>query len=167
MGQSFDDIFGSGSKASGGGGGKYIKWENVGDTFALVVRGPIDPKYPQKVFGTQKDKYLVQVAKGDKYKPMAEGDFNEDEVENFFQATEVMIPVTVAAKAEGKAQVEDFEPFDVEWVLNKGDQHDKFKDALLEFDDAIDVGTVIQVKLLVQGSSGKPGKYAIKLKAGE
>ncbi len=155
----FDDLFGKKST----GGQKYIKWEKPGDVLALVVRGEIVSDKPQYVFGTNKKKYLVQENDGDKYKAVAEGDFNEDEVANFFLATEIMIPVTVAAKVEGKTPVADFEPFDAEWTF-KGDQEEKFKDAFLEFDAPIEVGTVIQVKYL---ADGKPRKYAVKIKAGE
>ena len=162
MGQSFDDIFGKKS-TSPGPGGAYIKWEQVGDTVALVVRGAIVPDHPQKVFRTDKNKWVVKKEENSEWAQVAEGTFDPNEVYKCFQGTEVMVPVTVAGYSDGKVQRTEWTPFDVDWTF-KGDQEDKFRDALMEFDDAIEEGTVILVKWL---ANSKPGKYAIKIKAGE
>ena len=161
MAKTYADLFGK--PAAAGGGKSYIKWDKVGDVLAFVVTGEPVSDQPQKDFGTGKNKWMTRATDSSPWKALAEGSFDPDEMDSAFQLFEIMIPVTVAAKAEGKEPVADWAPFDAEWTF-KGDQEAKFKDALLEFDAPIGVGTVIQVKYLAEG---KPRKYAIKIKAGE
>jgi len=167
MGQSFEDLFGADGKgANKTGTANYIKWDKVGDTFALVLRDAIVTDHPQVDFATKKPKWMTHTEGDnhpdgrDRWVAKAQGTFDmgDPDVEAF-QLFELMLPVTVAAKAGD----DSFEQFDAEWTF-KGDQEAKFKDAVLEYGQSLEVGDIIQVKYLAEG---KPRKYAVKIKAGE
>lgn len=160
MATSYNDLFGKKSSDSEG-GKRYLKWESVGDVVVMQQIGEAVSDHPQYVFGTSKKKFLVKMNAEDKYKPMGEGDFDPDEVENSFPATEIMIPVRVLKVTKADGTVDETE-FDAEWTF-KGDQQDKFKDALLELGEGIGEGTAYAVKYL---ADGKPRKYAVKIKNG-
>lgn len=152
----FDDLFGN------KGGKKFIKFEEVGETLLFVQTG--EPKRaPQKNNKTGKNVWLVKFASEAKYKPMDEGDFDEDDptVENAFQPQgQLVIPVQVAGRKKKDGTPDgDFEPFEADWEVTK-DQEPKLKDSMLETGLPASPGTRYAVKLLSRAE--KPYKYAVK-----
>jgi len=156
---SFDDLFGSGAKS---GGQKYIKWEAVDTALYFIVTGEPDPRHPQVDFKSGKKKYLVKYHDQVKYMIKQEGEFsdNDENVENSFLATTLMVPVQVFRKVLPNGQDEEgFEPFEAEWIPNP-DQVDKLKDQMLETKIPLEKGTIVAVKYLMDG---KPRKYMVRL----
>lgn len=152
----FDDLFGGSTS-----GKRFIKFEEVGESFLLEQTADVK-RPPQKNQKTGKTVWLVQVNKGDRYKPMDEGDFDADEVENCFKPeAEIHIPVRVLAKKDkqGKA-VDGFEQFDTDWELTR-DQKDKLKEAMMDVGLPAEPGQKYAVKLL--SKSEKPYKYSVKM----
>jgi hypothetical protein len=155
----FDDLFGKKS------GGKYMKWDAVGDTIIVQFLGEPDPTSPQKDFKSGEKKFMVQVEDGGKWGPKQESQFDPESVHSFFPLTQISIRVRVVAykNAKGEAR-EDFEPFETTWELNQN-QEEKFKESMMEDRDLqVGAGTIAGIKWI---DDSKPRKYAIKLKAGE
>jgi len=151
-----DDLFGNKSSDR-----RFMKFENDGEELLLVQTG--EPKRPpQRNRKTGKNVWLVQMASDDKYKPMDEGTFNEDEVENCFQPKgEIHIPVKVAGKKfKDGSKDEDFEPFETVWELTK-DQEPKLKEAMMDTGTPAQPGTKYILKRL--DSTVKPYVYAVKI----
>lgn len=164
----FDDLFGKKS------GGKYIKWNAVGEMLIFQVNGEVDAAAPQKDFRSGEKKYMVETEEKkpdgkNKWKPMLESQFSPETQEEkdlgFFPLTQIEIPVTVVGRKLASGETDDtHEPFDGTWELTD-QQKERLKEAMMEDRDIQLVpGTIIAVKWI---DDGKPRKYAIKLKAGE
>lgn len=164
----FDDLFGKKQ-------GKFIKWNEEGETLIFQVTGEPDANHPQRDFRSGKRKFLIETDEKkpdgkNKWKPALEDEFDPDALKEkelgFFALTQLMIPVRVVAKKDkNDAPVQDWEPFDAEWELSD-QQKERLKEAMME-DRSIPLapGTIIGDKLI--DNSSKPKKHAIKLKAGE
>ncbi len=163
MAQSFDDLFGGGSN----GGGKYLKWEQVGDEVLLIQTGPAFHQVQTK-FQTGEPKYLIRTEPGGKMNNVRylgvdgfdPADLDDDD---YWQPKDLVIPVRHVATRRNGETVNDAE-FDVKWEVNKGDQHAKLRDAFLELGEPVDVGTKYIVKYI---QDGKPRKYSIRIKNAE
>lgn len=153
----FDELFGKAET------GNYLKWNEVGDSFAMEVTGEPNPKAPQKNFSTGKIKFLVQKNEGDKWQPMDEGTFDPDVVHGSFMATQIAVPVRVYQKKTKAGLVEDFEAFDTTWELTK-EHTEKLKEAMAETQIPLQKGTKVNVTFLIDG---KPRKFSVKMKAAE
>lgn len=152
-----DDLFGN----NNGGGRRFMKFNEDGESFLLVQTG--EPKrVPQKNPQTGKNTWLVQRNDGDKYQPMDEGTFDEDEVENaFMPEKEIVIPVQVVAKKlKDGSKDPAHEVFETEWMLTR-DQKDKFKDALMDSGANAEAGAKYVLKRL--NSTKKPYTYSVKI----
>lgn len=157
----YEDLFGKSGMASGGGSSRYLKWENDGETLLVQITGEPDPR-PQQVDG--KPKWLVRLVAGQKPKPMAEGTFNPDAVDGAWQPKErdIYVPVTVVGKKDaGGKKVEDFQTFDTEWELSKGDMLDKTKAEMQDTGHALAPGALVALKRL--DSTSKPHKFSVKI----
>lgn len=158
----YADLFGdpNAPKATGG-SQRWLKFEQVGETFLLQQTG--EPKQvPQQV--DKKVKWIVQAYEGAAWKPMGEGTFDPEKVAGSYQPDEkdIEIPVTVVGKKDSKGQkVEDFEPFDTVWELKNGDTLDKFKAELLDTGHPAAPGTLWAYKQL--SKSTKPYQYSVKI----
>jgi len=153
----FDELFGK--KESGA----YLKWNEVGDAFAMEVTGEPDPRSPQKDWQSGKTKHMVQVNDGDKWAVKTEGEFDGDAVYKHFPLTQIAVPVRVYQKSTKSGKVEDFEAFDTVWELTK-EMTDKLKEEMAETGIPLEKGTKVNVKFLIDG---KPRKFSVKMKAAE
>lgn len=154
---SFDDLFGSNSDR------RFMKFEHDKETYLLQQRG--EPRFVPQKMDDGKLKYMVQVNPGDKWTPMGEGTFDENEVEASFKAgNEIEIDVTAVAKKDKSGnKIDDFEPFETVWELKMGDCRKKLEDAMAETGLPIEDGTVFSLQRL--SSKKKPYSYAVKIVA--
>jgi hypothetical protein len=164
----FDDLFGKKS-------GKFIKWNEEGETLIFQISGEVDAAHPQRDFKSGSRKFLVETDEKkpdgkNKWKPMLETEFDpavlEEKELGFFALTQIMIPVKVVGKkGKNNESVAGWEAFDAKWELSQN-QEERLKEAMME-DRSIQLvpGTIIGAKLI--DMSSKPRKYAIKLKAAE
>lgn len=139
---------------------KYMKYENVGESFAFVITG--DMESTPQVTAEGKKKYMVKGANG-KWSPMAEGSF-DDNLEHFEPQPDKQFPVKVLQHKKPNGDLfEDFEPFDTVWELRAGNRMDKLEEALMEEPILLGAGVRVIEKQIDRGS--KPYKYAIKIAA--
>lgn len=158
----YADLFGdpNAPKAKAG-GQRWIKFEEVGETFLLQQIGDPTP-VPQQVDG--KTKWIVQAYEKAPWKPMGEGTFDPDKVAGCFLPDEKdwEIKVRVVGKKDSKgAKVEDFEPFETTWELKTGDTLTKFQAELLDTGAEIGDGTLWAWKQLSKAK--KPYQYSTKI----
>lgn len=153
----FNDLFGKNES------GAYLKWNEVGDAFAMVVTGEPDARSPQVDWQTKKTKHMVQVSDGDKWAVKLNGDFDPDSVHKHFPLTQIAVPVRVYQKTTKAGKVEDFEEFETTWELTK-EMTDKLKEEMAETSLPLEKGVKVQVKFLIDG---KPRKFSVKLKPAE
>lgn len=153
----FDELFGKTET------GTYLKWNEVGDAFAVELLAEPDPKYPQKNFSTGKTKYLVREVAGGPWKPKDEGTFDPDQVDSSFMATVIAVKVNVYQKSTKAGKVDDFEPFETLWELSK-EQTEKLKEEMVETGISFGKGTKANIKFLIDST---PRKFSVKLKAAE
>lgn len=156
----YEDLFGKSGMANGGGGGRWLKWDADGETILVEVTGEPDPR-DQQVDG--KTKWLVKLTESSKFKAMAEGEFNPEQVAQCFKPSEkdIVVPVRAVGKKDaGGKKVESFQPFDAEWELSKGDFLEKTKAEMLDTGHALKPGALIALKRL--DSTVKPHKFSVK-----
>lgn len=168
----FDELFGSTSNESV----DYLKWTNgnEGESYVLEVTGKAGKTHHQLDFATKKPKYFVQSEafglKDDgtpKWKVLKEGEFDPSEVKKANPILEIEVPTRVLKYKNPKGEENpDFVPFNLNWVPNK-DQEEKLKEAMLDSQLSLTVGTLIGIKFLRLGDDGKERKFKIGLKAGE
>lgn len=162
----YDELFGKGASASST--GAWVKPGVVGETLIMVQVGEIK-RVPQQieVDGQKRDKWLVQVNEGDRYKPMGKGTFDPDAVKNAFEPDYgIHLKVRVVARKNPDTTLDDtFKEHEATWDLSAGDQMDKLKDAMLDSGVALVDGTRFGRKFLADNP--KPYKYSIKMQAGE
>lgn len=164
----FDELFGNAGSASG----DYLKWTTEGESYVLKVTGKAAKTHHQIDFATKKPKYFVQSAefgknaKGENaWKVMKEGEFDSIKVDKANPIMEIEIPVEVLKHKNVKNEDDpEFEPFEMNWVLNKN-QEDKLKEAMLDSQLTLAVGTLVSLKWL--SMDGKARNYKIALKAAE
>lgn len=157
----WDDLFGSNGMAKGGGGSRYLKWNADGEEILVQVTGEPEAR-DQQIDG--KTKWLVKLTANGKHKPMAEGDFDPENVANAFKPNEkdIVVPVRAIGKKDaGGKKVEDFEPFDTEWELSKGDMLEKTKAHMQDTGHALAKGAMVTLKRL--DSTSKPHSFAVKI----
>ena len=150
-----DDLFGKKT-----GSQRWMKFNEEGEAFLLVQTG--EPKRAPQVNDTGRLVFLVQVNVGDRYKPMAEGTFDPETVQNSFKPDgNIVIPARVLAKKLKDGSTDPaHEEFDTEWELTK-DQAEKFRDAMLDSGVPAEAGTRYAVKLLSRAK--KPYTYSVKI----
>lgn len=157
----YADLFGDPNAPKAPKGGRWIKFENVGETFLLQQIG--EPKdVPQQVDG--KTKWIVQAYEDAPWKPMGEGTFDPEKVAGSFLPDDKdwEIRVRVVGKKDAKGvKVEDFEPFETTWELKNGDTLTKFQAELLDTGAEIGDGTLWAWKQLSKAK--KPYQYSVKI----
>jgi len=167
----FDELFGTGSAATAG----YLKWSTEGEAYVLKVTGKAGKTHHQEDFATKKPKYFVQKDEfvtdkdGNKvkgpWKVFKEGDFDPEQVYKSNPIMEIEVPVEVVKYKNVKGEEdENFTPFEMNWVPNK-DQEEKLKEAMLDSQLSLSVGTLVAVKFL--RLDGKERKFKVALKAAE
>lgn len=157
---SFDDIF----NPRGGGKSKFLKFTEDKETYLVQQSGePIES--PQK---NEKGKliYLVKLTTWPKYKPVAEGEFNENDenFENAFQPDpNYHFPVQIVGHKNAKGEsLDDFDPaVEVNWDTSAGDTFNKLKDALMEAERGPEIGTLYAIKRI--DSKKKPYTWSVKV----
>lgn len=139
---------------------KYMKYENVGESFAFVITG--DMESTPQVTADGKKKYMVKTGGGKTgWEAKAEGSFDE-ELEHFEPQPDKQFPVRVLQHKKPNGDLfEDFEPFDTVWELKVGNRMDKLEEALMEEPILLGDGVRVIEKQIDRGS--KPYKYAIKI----
>lgn len=160
MATTYEDLFGAQSPMNGSTPSRYMKWDQDGEELLVRVTGELEFR-DQQIDG--KTKWLVRMVKGGKMKPMAEGDFDPEKVEDAFKPKEkdALIPVKVMGKKlKNGEKVENFEPFDTMWELVKGDFKTALQAEMREAGKPIDVGLMVALKRL--DSTGKPHKFSVK-----
>lgn len=157
----YEDLFGKSGAANGGGSSRYLKWEADGETILVQVTAEPEAR-DQQIDG--KTKYLVRLTAGGKYKPMAEGEFNPDNVDAYFKPNDkdIVVPVRAVGKKDaGGKKVDSFEEFDSEWELSKGDMLEKTKSEMQDTGHALAPGALVALKRL--DSTSKPHKFSVKI----
>jgi|SRR6476646_2434178 len=157
----YEDLFGTNGAASTG-GSKWMKWESNGDTLLFQQTG--EPERRPQMTKDGKVKWLVRMVAGGKVQPMGEGEFDPEKVDGSWKPREmdIVIPGRVIGKKgpDGK-KVEDFQPFDAEWELKKGDFMDKLKAEMLETQKGAQPGHIWALKLL--DNTQKRHSFSVKL----
>lgn len=164
----FDELFGNASAASG----DYMKWSTEGEAYVLKVTGKAGKTHHQLDFDTKKPKYFVQSAEFGKksdgtsaWKVLTEDKFDREKVEQANPVLEIEVPVEVVKYKNSKGEDDpEFVPFKLNWIPNK-DQEEKLKEAMLDTQLPLEVGTLVAVKFL--RLEGKARRFKIALKAAE
>ena len=160
MATTYEDLFGAQSPMNGSTPSRYMKWDQDGEELLVRVTGELEFR-DQQIDG--KTKWLVRMVKGGKMKPMAEGDFDPEKVEDAFKPKEkdALIPVKVLGKKlKNGEKVENFEPFDTMWDLGKGNFKTALQAEMRETGRAIDIDLTAALKRL--DSTSKPHSFGVK-----
>lgn len=160
MATTYEDLFGKQSPANGSSTSKYMKWENDGETLLVQVTAELEFR-DQQIDG--KTKWLVRMVEKGPVKPMAEGDFNPERVEDAWKPKEkdAIVPVRVLGKKlKDGTKVEGFQEFDTTWELSKGNFLKALQAEMQETERAIDVGLMVALKRL--DSTSKPHTFSVK-----
>ncbi len=144
---------------------KYMKYGGQGESFSFVITGDLE-SVPQTTQDGKK-KFMVQDSKGGKWAPKAEGDFDPEAVEGYFQPKpDSQFPIRVVGHKDASGNpVEGFEEFETVWELRSGNRMEKLEEALMEEPILLQPGVKVIEKLI--NNTTKPYKYAIKMKAAE
>lgn len=135
-----DDLFGKKDSKYNPSASK--KLQNEGDQLVGVI--VTEPEVtPETQFKTFKPKFLVQVNEGEKYKPLAEGEFDPAEVENYFALTQIEFDIKTA---DGEVFTHRI----------KGDEKNQLKEAMQDSGLPLAVGVTFAAKVLeVKGNQRK------------
>ena len=134
----YDDIFGSGS-----GGKSYLKIQKEDDRVEAIY---LDYAKVPQTFDDRKPKFMVQFEDGGPWKAMRRNEFDEDEVNAWFAATDIQLKLQVNGK-------------EMYHTLSKTAE-DAFKDALAKA-GGVNEGDTIGIWLVSTSKKPYTWKYMI------